>query len=278
MTDTTVFGSALADAIKLASSAVDKIYHGANAVWPHDYDIEYLIVAGGGGGAGNLGSSRSGGAGGAGGMLEATGVTLEPGHAYTIIVGAGGNGGSIHGNKGGNSSFGPIARATGGGRGTRGLTTGGAGGSGGGAGGPSSLFGAATNGGAGIQGQGRNGGSSSLGAHGGAGGGKSAVGEDGHMTASQNRTGGAGKANSISGSRVTYSRGGYRRSNDVAGRANTGNGGDTKAHSSTSTGKRGGSGIVIIRYAGAQKGTGGTVTSSGGNTIHTFKHSGTFTA
>jgi hypothetical protein len=33
---------------------------------------------------------------------------------------------------------------------------------------------------------------------------------------------------------------------------------------------------VIIRYAGIQKGTGGTVTSSGGYTIHTFTSSGTF--
>jgi hypothetical protein len=40
----------------------------------------------------------------------------------------------------------------------------------------------------------------------------------------------------------------------------------------------GGSGIVIIRYSGAQRGTGGTVTSSGGNTIHTFTTSGTYTA
>jgi hypothetical protein len=40
----------------------------------------------------------------------------------------------------------------------------------------------------------------------------------------------------------------------------------------------GGSGVVIIRYPGAQRGTGGTVTSVGGNTIHTFTTSGTFTA
>jgi PKD repeat protein len=43
-------------------------------------------------------------------------------------------------------------------------------------------------------------------------------------------------------------------------------------------GAAGGSGIVIISYAGAQRGTGGTVTSSGGNTIHTFTSSGTYTA
>jgi hypothetical protein len=34
---------------------------------------------------------------------------------------------------------------------------------------------------------------------------------------------------------------------------------------------------VIIRYLGAQVATGGTVTSSGGYTIHTFTTSGTFT-
>jgi hypothetical protein len=35
---------------------------------------------------------------------------------------------------------------------------------------------------------------------------------------------------------------------------------------------------VIIRYAGSQRGTGGTVTSAGGYTIHTFTSSGTYTA
>jgi hypothetical protein len=35
---------------------------------------------------------------------------------------------------------------------------------------------------------------------------------------------------------------------------------------------------VIIAYPGVQRGTGGTVTSSGGNTIHTFTSSGTYTA
>ena len=41
----------------------------------------------------------------------------------------------------------------------------------------------------------------------------------------------------------------------------------------------GGSGVVIIRYPGLQRGTtGGTVTFSGGYTYHTFTSSGTFTA
>jgi hypothetical protein len=40
----------------------------------------------------------------------------------------------------------------------------------------------------------------------------------------------------------------------------------------------GGSGIAIISYFGSQRGTGGTVTSSGGYTIHTFTSSGTYNA
>jgi len=43
-------------------------------------------------------------------------------------------------------------------------------------------------------------------------------------------------------------------------------------------GGNGGSGFVILRYLGNQRGSGGTVTSSGGYTIHTFTTSATFTA
>ena len=45
----------------------------------------------------------------------------------------------------------------------------------------------------------------------------------------------------------------------------------------SATGKTGGTGVVIIRYAGSQKGSGGTVTSSGGYTYHQFNSSGTYT-
>ena len=38
----------------------------------------------------------------------------------------------------------------------------------------------------------------------------------------------------------------------------------------------GGSGIVIIRYAGARQADGGTVTTQGTNTVHTFTGDGTF--
>jgi hypothetical protein len=47
----------------------------------------------------------------------------------------------------------------------------------------------------------------------------------------------------------------------------------------TQTGGPGGSGIVIISYTSTtQIGSGGTVTTSGGNYIHTFTTGGTFTA
>jgi hypothetical protein len=45
----------------------------------------------------------------------------------------------------------------------------------------------------------------------------------------------------------------------------------------TNTSGSGGSGIVIIRYLGSQRGSGGTVYSSGGYTYHKFTSSGTYT-
>jgi hypothetical protein len=41
-------------------------------------------------------------------------------------------------------------------------------------------------------------------------------------------------------------------------------------------GGNGGKGIVIIRHAGAQAAGGGTYSSSGGNSIHTFTGDGEF--
>jgi hypothetical protein len=43
------------------------------------------------------------------------------------------------------------------------------------------------------------------------------------------------------------------------------------------TGGAGGSGVVIVSYPGATKGTGGTITSQDGFTLHTFTGNGTFT-
>jgi hypothetical protein len=62
----------------------------------------------------------------------------------------------------------------------------------------------------------------------------------------------------------------------TAGTANTGGGGGGGRQGTS--GAAGGSGIVIISYLGSQRGTGGTVTSSGGYTIHTFTSSSTYNA
>ena len=59
------------------------------------------------------------------------------------------------------------------------------------------------------------------------------------------------------------------------GSANTGGGGGGYLYSGNGGGS-GGSGIVIIRYKGPQKATGGTVTTVGSETVHTFTSSGTF--
>jgi len=42
-------------------------------------------------------------------------------------------------------------------------------------------------------------------------------------------------------------------------------------------GAAGGSGIVILRYLGGTLASGGSITSAGGYTYHTFTSSGTFT-
>ena len=60
--------------------------------------------------------------------------------------------------------------------------------------------------------------------------------------------------------------------------ANTGGGGGGGSHYNINNkGGNGGSGIVVVRYVGPQKATGGTVTSVDGDTVHTFTTSGTFT-
>jgi hypothetical protein len=65
----------------------------------------------------------------------------------------------------------------------------------------------------------------------------------------------------------------------VAGTANSGGGGGGGSFEDDGTpfsanGKAGGSGIVIVRYRGAPRATGGTITQADGYTIHTFTTSG----
>ena len=257
--------------------------------------IEYLVVAGGGGGG-----SFAGGGGGAGGYKTASEFSLELNTSYTVTVGAGGAGGSYtQGTNGVNSVFATITSTGGGGGGGGEFNkTGNAGGSGGGAS-ASYNNGSGTGGAASPSGQGNNGGSTSGGtpslAYGAAGGGGAgAVGG----SANSNMAGGAGGnglSSSISGTSVTRAAGGGGGSDPINGGAGGtgggGNGGTTSASAGTvNTGSggggvwnpsytagAGGSGVVIARYPGTtQRAYGGTVTSSGGNTIHTFNSSSTF--
>jgi hypothetical protein len=253
------------------------------------YTVEYLVVAGGGGGG-------SYGGGGAGGYISDSEV-VTTGDTRSITVGAGGAANTSYitdGADGQSSVYGAIS-TVGGGGGARnadtGEQTGRSGGSGGGGG-----YGTA--GGAGTSGQGNAGGSGNNNGtsfSGGGGGGKNAVGAN--AGASVGGNGGAGLAWLNS---TVYGGGGGGvawRSADTKGTGGAGGGGNGgtwasdavsavqggsagSANTGGGGGARyaGGSGIVIIRYAGVQRGTGGTVTSSGGFTYHTFTSSGTFTA
>ena len=277
-------------------------YSGFNTVTPvGGYPVEYLVVAGGGGGGANIGG------GGAGGYQTATGFSVTGGTSYTVTVGAGGaagvtGGSAFQGGTGSNSVFSTITSTGGGGGGyasAAGAINGTAGGSGGGGG---SLIDTAANdayGGAGTSGQGFRGGNVSSSARGsGGGGGASAAGGD--TSTDTNGAGGAGNSSSISGSNATYAGGGGgggypsnggaggsggggaggnpTNGTGTAGTTNTGGGGGGGGGGAApgGNGGAGGSGIVVIKYIGSQRGTGGTVTSVGGYTIHTFTSSSTY--
>lgn len=240
-----------------------------------------LIVVGGGGGAG----SNYGGGAGAGGLITSSGQ-LSSG-TYQVIVGSGGAGG-FGGANGENSRFGNLV-AVGGGASPLGN-----GGSGGGASGASGfgVFGSGT------LGQGNNGGviynSTSPGGGGGAG---STAG------AASNNTGGAGGSGSFSavfaltgfGSPAGwFAGGGGGAGSGVRGVGGIGGGGTAGAGTIPSNGNgvantggggggtvnagvggNGGSGVVMVRYTGSPRGTGGSITQYGPYTYHIFSNPGT---
>lgn len=241
-----------------------------------NYTLEYLVV-GGGGGAGQ-------GGGGAGGMVIGA-VSVVVGTIITITVGGGGNGGAGGmGGTGSSSGFtGPSIGVTGNGGGgggaanSNGLNGGSGGGSGGNSGGLQSGGTATQTSPSGGTGYGFNGSgnpSSSSPWYSGAGGGAGG--------AASGNTNGPGRASDFTGSNITYSTGGggssYYAADGASAAANTGNGGQGGGANNGGDGGAGGSGIVILRYTGSQRGTGGTVGSSGGYTIHTFTSSGAYTA
>ena len=270
---------------------------------------EYLIVGGGGGGG--CSNNSTGGGGGGGGLLTGT-TTLIPSSTYVVTVGAGGAGGisttSTDSVSGSGSSFSGIT-AIGGGRGSGRFSSGtysaipSSGGSGGGAGEgtPVPLSGAAGTYGQGNAGGNYTGGNPNYG--GGGGGGAGAAGVSGTATSAGN--GGVGGQLSISGTATYYAGGGggglYYASSRNGGLGGNGGGGDgaftqTSSNGSSGTantggggggassyagyyanGGNGGAGIVIIRYLTSDATgltiTGGTITTSGSYTIHTFNSS-----
>lgn len=280
------------------------------------YVLEYLVVGGGGGGggtyhgggggAGGYRSSVVGESSGGGASAEPT-IAVVPGTIYPIVIGAGGAGGpgfaaDSTGTSGGNSSFGDIISIGGGGGGSGGNATPPKDGKNGGSGGGGALYAAAISAvGAGTAGQGFAGGlatSANTPAYGaGGGGGAGAVGQAG--TTVKGGNGGIGVQSAINGTATHRAGGGGgsvfgtasagtggtggggngSSSQGAAGTANTGGGGGgSERTGANNPGGAGGSGVVIVRYAGSQRGTGGVVTSAGGYTIHTFVASGSFTA
>lgn len=259
-----------------ATDGVDTISRSFSITSLAGTTVEYLVVAGGG-----AGSPFGGGGGGAGGLVYSPSYFVRTG-TYNITVGAGGtSNANATGGSGGNSTFGSLVTALGGGgSGWDGVPNGVDGGSGGGAG---THGGGAGVGGAGLQpgsasgGFGNAGGNQTEQAYGAGGGGAGAVGTAG----SSGGTGGIGKQYSITGTATYYAGGGgggarssgsrgqtagglggggigssSSSNNPTSGTANTGGGGGGAqgypAGTGSTLGGNGGSGVVIIAYPSTQ--------------------------
>ena len=269
------------------------------------YEIEFLIVAGGGGGgASDLGSFRGGG-GGAGGVITTTAFVLAG--SYTITIGAGGTGSLAYNAQPSDANgvtttvSGPgftTQTAIGGGGGGQAVidtsqNLGASGGSGGG-GGNSATDSGTFAGGSGTIGQGFAGGAgqhvAGNWATGGGGGGATTVGVS-PAVQSDLPNGGAG-LDWLSLGIYYGGGGGGAGTNPVIGIGGAGGGGNGNPFGAGvngtansgggggggGTGGNGGSGVVILRYSGSQRGTGGTVTTADGFTYHTFTTSGIYVA
>ena len=267
------------------------------------YDIDFLVIAGGGAGTGR----DNAGGGGAGGYRTSTETGITIGTVITVTVGDGGasSSGATQGNDGSNSSISGSGLTT--------ITsTGGGGGGGNTSGRDGGSAGGGSNGQAGGSGntpstspsQGNDGGdgTNSASAYGaGGGGGASAVGADG--TGSAGGNGGDGLASSITGSSITRAGGGggggdpasggsggaggggaagNGTDNGVAGTANTGGGGGGSSHI-TASGGACGKGVVILSmpdasYSGTTTGSPTVATGVSGKTVLTFTGSGSYTS
>lgn len=242
--------------------------------------VEVLVVGGGGGGGGDTGAG-----GGGGGVVSST---VDATGSYSVTIGGGGAPGGYaqNGGAGGSSSFAGIV-ANGGGYGGGYNQSGGNGGSGGG-GGSGESGDSGGNGGTGNQGGNgahglTSGGPNNIQNPGGGGGGAGghADGKEGgagfYFAGGYYASGGGGGGNGDFGSAAPGGGGRGGSSSGESGAnaiANTGGGGGGGAVGGG--GGWGASGVVIVRYAGSPTASGGTITQSGGYTLHTFANGGTF--
>ena len=213
--------------------------------------IDYLVIGGGA-----QGNESGGGGGNSGAINQASGYSIATG-SFAITIGSGGAG-LYQVQNGSSSTFGAITAAGGIGRG--GTNGGGGNGVGGVGAAQTSLVGGV--GGIGLA-------SSITGSslfYGGGGGG-------GGSFCDTSRSGSLG-GSGVGGSGNSQSSGGAA----VANRGSGGGGGGRSAGCENFMGGYGSAGIVIIKYiTGQVTATGGTITTSGGNTIHSFTSNGTFT-
>jgi hypothetical protein len=276
-----------------------------------------VVGGGGGGGAGIGGGGGSGGVVANNMLLSASntytivvgaGGTGDTWVSNSVVPTAGSNGSNSTITAAGITTV----TAVGGGKGgyytsTAGLTSGSAGGSGGGGagggtgqgttGGTAQQPSAATWGGFGNAG-GNNLAADGLGAAGGGGGAGTAGSAAGSLTGGR---GGNGYATNINGTQTYYAGGGggnggtsadaisglggyggggdagIFNANGNSGSVNTGGGGGGASTGAGQTGGAGGSGIVIISYTGNARFSGGTISTVGSNTVHTFTTSGSLT-
>jgi hypothetical protein len=286
-----------------------------DAANPYNYkplnNVEVLVVAGGGAGGG-----YHGGGGGGGGVIYSPSHSITPGSTINVTVGPGGTAPTSSpntGNPGGNSVFDTLT-AIGGGAGISQSNEAQARNNGGSGGGGCDGSGSVNHpGGSGTPGQGFKGGDvfgsgPQLAVFYGTAGGGGAGGPGGDGGVINGGFGGPGLPFSISGNLAYYGGGGggthlgsagityyglggiggggtggispsphnVAVRNSLNGVNGTGGGGAGHLYAGLGGGA-GGSGVVIVRYPGPQKATGGTITNVGGHTIHTFTSSGTFT-
>lgn len=293
----------------LSAAEIQQNFNALSSRYNYQF-VRALVIAGGGGGGrseANPGGDGAGG-GGAGGLIYNPSYSILQG-SYSVTVGTGGSGSTTQtsrGSNGTNSVFGLYTAIGGGGGGTDnddhlGVNMGASGGSGGGA---ANSYNQVTAASSATSGQGNIGAgattSSTVNRGGSGGGGAGGVGIE--RVSAVGGAGGVGLANSITGNPTYYAggggaggaattggsggsgvggAGGSSGGNGSVGVINTGSGGgggsSPPSGNIAGNGGAGGSGVVIISYpTGSISATGGTITTSGGYTIHKFTSSGTF--